>query len=191
MRAVGRRRQDPLRRSFRHLRRVADRLQRAVSRSKRRQPVGGVREIDVRRGKAVGDAAHVTQPQSGPRQRDAHVPAAALVDPADERRDRAERHQIAGGMVDRLAGQGLEQKSRYWRPTRRNLYPVCLFKKEWLCKNTTANQKIPATSRITRRYLIMHRRISAMDPAPSPTPKASQANQQERNSHIFGPLHDH
>ncbi len=38
------------------------------------------------------------------------MPAAALVDPAQQRRHRAERYQIAGGVVERLAGQGLEPR---------------------------------------------------------------------------------
>ncbi len=36
------------------------------------------------------------------------MPAAALIDAANERCDGAERHEIAGGVIERLAGQGLK-----------------------------------------------------------------------------------
>src|SRR5258708_28330338 len=55
----------------------------------------------------VGDAAEVPQPSPGLRQRDADMPAAAFARLARFCHHRAERHQIAGGMIEHLRGQFL------------------------------------------------------------------------------------
>src|SRR5260370_13716930 len=51
---------------------------------------------------AIGDAAEIPQPSPGLRQRYADMPAAALARLARPRHHRAERHQIAGGVIEHL-----------------------------------------------------------------------------------------
>src|SRR6202043_1912781 len=55
----------------------------------------------------VGQAAEIPQPSSGLRQRDSDVPAAAFARLARLRHHGAERHQIAGGVIEHLRRQFL------------------------------------------------------------------------------------
>src|SRR5580692_56731 len=52
--------------------------------------------------KTVGDAAEIPQPASGLRQRYPDVPTAAFARLARLRHHGAERHQVTGGMIERL-----------------------------------------------------------------------------------------
>src|SRR6478736_27198 len=56
---------------------------------------------------AILDPAEMAEPVPGLRQRAAHMPAPAFDDAPLQCRHRAERHQIAGGVVEFLAGQRL------------------------------------------------------------------------------------
>src|SRR6202034_4810246 len=55
----------------------------------------------------VGDAAEVPQPAPGLRQRHADMPAAALARLTRPRHHRAERHQVAAGVIEHLRRQFL------------------------------------------------------------------------------------
>ena len=51
------------------------------------------------------ESPEARQPAPGLRQRHAHVPRAAFAGLAHQRHHRPERHQVAGGVIERLAGQ--------------------------------------------------------------------------------------
>ena len=55
------------------------------------------------------DAPERAQPVAGLRERDAHVPASALLRAAGERRHRGKRHQEAGAVIERLRRQRLRR----------------------------------------------------------------------------------
>src|SRR5262245_45324717 len=69
------------------------------------QPITHVLERRVRAIQAVWYAAEAANPVTGLRERDPHVPAAAVANTPRERAHRSERHQVAGRVVERLAGE--------------------------------------------------------------------------------------
>ena len=92
----------------------ASRRARAAWRTKVRRPNGvsisssrSAMSADLGSGQAKPfvEAAEAREPVAGLRQRDAHVPRAALARLARQRHHRPERHQIARGVVERLGGQ--------------------------------------------------------------------------------------
>ncbi len=69
--------------------------------------VGDVLERDVGAVETALDAPELLEPARRPGQGDAHVPAATLGHAAAQRDHGGERHEIAGRVVERLAGQRL------------------------------------------------------------------------------------
>jgi hypothetical protein len=68
------------------------------------QQVGDVGGFGVGAGEAVLEAPEAGKPVARLRQGDADMPGAALARFARQRHHRAERHQIARGVVERLRG---------------------------------------------------------------------------------------
>ena len=72
------------------------------------ETVAHVVEAGIGAGEAV-DASERTQPVAGLGERDADVPASALVRAAGERRHRGKGHEIAGAVIERLRRQRLRR----------------------------------------------------------------------------------
>ena len=96
----------PVRRRFVHDGGVTHGREAAESGRRLLQAVAHVVKLRIGTSHAV-DAPEPAQPMSGLRQRDAHMPRAATFGTVDECRHGRERHQITGGVVERLPRQRL------------------------------------------------------------------------------------
>src|SRR6202171_2137419 len=94
----------PARRRFRHDSGVADRGVPANAGWGVLKIIADLIDLGIGTGHAV-DAAEMAEPMTGLRQRAAHVPGAAVLGAARQRRHSRECQQIAGGVVEFLGGK--------------------------------------------------------------------------------------
>src|SRR6185437_1965390 len=133
--------------------------------------------VEVRLRKAIGNAAEIPEPAAGLRQRDADMPASPLALLSRQSHHGAERHQIAGGMVEHLrrqflraldaggetlgmveTGRGLHQRIEAARPTDRHGHKPTASRKRCRAKfwpPLPARSRAlpsPAADSLARRY---------------------------------------
>src|SRR6202051_3168014 len=97
-------RPPPARRRFRHDGGVADRGEPAEAGCGVLEIIADLIEFGIGTGHAV-DAAEMPEPMTGLRQGAAHMPGAAFLGAARQRRHGGEGEQIAGGVVELLGGK--------------------------------------------------------------------------------------
>src|SRR3984893_15563239 len=143
----------PARRRLRHDGGVADRGELAESGCAVLDIIAHLVEFRIGTGHAA-DAAEMAEPMTGLRQRAAHMPRAAFLGAARQRRHGGEGEQIAGGVVELLGGKG------FW---------VALAERFGFCPAQAARrlyQRIKTTPLCPRAFVAVGAKRDIDDPRP-------------------------